>query len=343
MANETVLPLVGSLSLSGQTPIRAFGLLLQSDAPTLISSSPVITVGTGSISYAGNAPEITRFVTPPTGSLGLSGNVPIAVVPIPPTGSLSFTTTDAEFINSGDMRWILQGYAPVAINQDNNQTVSPSAGSLSLSGQTPIRAFGLFFTGNAPALLENHISTPSVGSIGLTGYGPQILAEPPDKVAPETGALAFSSDAPSINVGLLVPVASLSLSGQSPTKVVDTTILVQDEPDGKIISLRGLVPTISVDYVGDGETLIQNADATQVKSSYLIDDRTGFKRKIKQGLVEDGYGYLVREDSADRRHPQERVKSTSEDYRTGALRPEIVKEADMTFIDPDDPVTPDDL
>jgi hypothetical protein len=239
---------------------------------------------------------------------------------------------------------------PVAVNTVDDVVILPTGQGFTLVGQAPSRAFGFLLKSDAPTLLTNNIVSPSAASIGLSGKQPQILAEPPDAVAPDSGSLGLAGNEPTLKVGLPLNVGSLALSGAAPTITVNTVVdLREGILDGDpidVIQFSSDAPTISIEFVGghpgDG-TIVENTDATEVKSNYIIDDRTGFKMKVKKGLVEDGYGHLVREDSADRRHPQERVKSTSEDYRTGAIRPEIVKEADMTFIDPDDPVTPDDL
>ena len=77
-----------------------------------------------------------------------------------------------------------------------------------------------------------------------------------------------------------------------------------------------------------GET-ITNATATEVKSQYIIDDRTGFRMSVREGLVQDGHlsSVMTRNKSRDSFHPQEMVRSTSDSGR-GPQNPE----ADDVFI-----------
>jgi len=80
----------------------------------------------------------------------------------------------------------------------------------------------------------------------------------------------------------------------------------------------------------DPGTAITNLFASEAKSQYIIDDRTGFKIEVKgEGLVQDGHltSVMTRSKSRDSYHPQERIGSTSDSGR-GPQNPE----ADDVFI-----------
>jgi hypothetical protein len=152
--------------------------------------------------------------------------------------------------------------------------------------------------------------------------------------------MSIASDAVTIQVLSIAPdTGSMSVSGSTPSASVDDPTPVFVLSDRLIV---GQAPTISLDYVGGGPTdgtLIENTNATtSVPVNYTICDRTGWKMKVKHGLVQDPYGNMVRAESVDNdglRHPQESTKSTSEDFRTGATRPEPV--GDERFIDDEFP------
>jgi len=264
----------------------------------------------------------------------------------PGTGSLTLTGTDAEFINSGDMRLILTGRAPAAVNLGDNPTVSPSVGSLALVGDSPSRAYGLQLTGHSVSLLANYNVSPGNGTLTFTGRLPITLQSPPDLVAPESDSLTFDSDSVAIGSGITPASASLAFASsaivsnishfiQMPSnqdeegQLVDFTILVQGQQP--IIALTG-----ELAHVG---TEIENDNATEYDGKYNICQRSGF-RALPGQLVKDAYGHLVLPKYRDVRHPQDFVKGVAENQR-GSPRPE----QDDQFIDDLYPsgVTQDDL
>jgi len=69
-------------------------------------------------------------------------------------------------------------------------------------------------------------------------------------------------------------------------------------------------------------TTIENTDATAFPSNYMVCQRTGYRLKIKHGLIRDGETRsLVRHISRDEYHQQNRVKSKAEEL-PGSPRPE---------------------
>jgi len=265
-----------------------------------------------------------------------------------PVGSFSFNEETLKFANSGDMKLIFTGYAPLA---SVKETISPDTVSLSLTGEAPIRAYGLQFLSDAPSLKIDRFITPATGALQISSdVVTPLIAIPASShvVAPSRVDLNFSSDAPTVNIirQAFPTLGTISFSSAAPTIAVGKSIFIFR---AAITTIQSDAPTVSVDYVGgspgDG-TLIQNLDAdTDPPVSYTICDRTGFKIKpYRDPLVQDPYGNYVRAESSDKfRHPQERVKSTSEDLRTGAKRPEPVGSETFIGWDEGSPVDPDDL
>ncbi len=254
---------------------------------------------------------------------------------LPSVGSLTITLTDAAFINSGDNKMVITGQ-PITIT---HLPRLPGVGSASITGQQVTRAFGLRLAGQS--ITVHTTVSPGVGSLSISSDVLQtVIASPPSKtLAPTTGSVGIASDLITLQVISITPnTGTISISGIAPAIAVAG--LVENTEIVPLMIIRSTAPTISIDYVGAGETMILNPNATTDSlNRYNICARTGFR--VKPGeLVKDGYGEMVRPESAEPRHMQERVKSQPESQR-GALRPEPVN--DETFIDSDNPVTADDL
>ncbi len=253
----------------------------------------------------------------------------------PPTGSLGFSGQEVHFVNSGDMRLVFTGYAPTAILADT--IISVPTGSLGFTGQLPQRPIGLQFEGYAPTLIRS--TTILTGSIGFAGYAPLALIQAPPNIvaAPSTGSLGFTG----YESGLLVEsgelaTASMSLTGQSLTATQTHPIY----PFFDQLQITGYAPTIRIDNFG---TMIHNLNAvTDVESNYQIDDRTGFKIKVKDPMMKEYTGHLVRPESLDIRSEQEYLRSKPERHR-GPVRPEPVGSERWVEDEYPDGVDPDDL
>ena len=265
----------------------------------------------------------------------------------PATATLGITLTDVAFINSTDSKMVITGQ-PVTLGV---QPLKPTTGSASLSGQQVTRAFGLRLAGQGITRIQNLVVLPGVGSLGISSDVVQrVIETPPDEiVAPTTRSISISSDVIAVHVLAITPdTAAMTIAGSVPVPSIDRTIEIIEWEADPLLTIFGRPITISLDFVGgspgDG-TLIQNLDATtDSPNRYTICDRSGFRVKpLKNPLVKDPYGNYVRAESSDvERHPQERVRSMPESQR-GSIRPEPVLDADLTFIDADDPVTQDDL
>jgi len=70
--------------------------------------------------------------------------------------------------------------------------------------------------------------------------------------------------------------------------------------------------------VTDGET---NPNTEKHPSNYLICDRSGFRARFSEGLVEEWSGAMVLAQYAERRHPQDFVRGQS-DRQESSWRPE---------------------
>lgn len=114
-------------------------------------------------------------------------------------------------------------------------TVTPPAGSLTLSGQTP--------TVTATA---NQFVTPPAGSLSLSGKVPTVLT--PNTIAVPAGSLSLTGLVPTVTIGTNItvspPAGSLSLTGNAPTVAVSDNKTVA--PPAGSLSLTGLVPTVAV-------------------------------------------------------------------------------------------------
>ena len=263
---------------------------------------------------------------------------------LPPVGSLTITLTDATFINSSDSKMVITGQ-PVTVTHLPRLL---EVGSVSITGQQVTRAFGLRLAGQDITRIQNLLVVPGAGSLGISSDVLQtVIAAPPSKtLAPTTGLVGISSDAITIQVLSITPdTGTLALTGVALSIAVGKLVRMphQGPSDQPIVAITSVAPTISLDYVGGGPTdgtLIQNLNATTDSlNRYNICARTGFRQKPGT-LVKDGYGEMVRPESAESRHPQERVKSQPESQR-GALRPEPI--GDETFITDDDPILAEDL
>ena len=72
-----------------------------------------------------------------------------------------------------------------------------------------------------------------------------------------------------------------------------------------------------------GTPITNSGATTSVTSNYLIDDRTGFKEWVVDGLERDGHidGLYVSKRARDERHPAEDIRSLT-DKQTGPQSPE---------------------
>jgi hypothetical protein len=310
-------PSAGSLALTGETPTRGTGLITIGQQPTA-RIDEIVPAIVGTAQFSSTAPQVLKTVStviiiPSPGAIAVTEETPLVLRVFPSIGQIQLT-----------------GIAPDGVLQEPPTTRLPATRALDLTGLQPV----------VP------IEHPASDALSFSSSAPELIKTGQSEIAaPETRALNLSSDAPVIDRGITSTAGSISLSGILPGAIVDDLVIIPvfydpvTEGETENIKFGSTAPTTSIEFVGG----IENLDATPEVSHYLICDRTGTRIKVKKGLVEDGYGSWVRHESAEPRHPSERVRSKKENFRQGAIRPEIVKPEDMTFIQDDDPVLPEDL
>jgi len=249
---------------------------------------------------------------------------------LPLVGSLSTATSDAEFVNSGDMRLNLVGYAPsIAL-----EFATQPAGTLSFASSAPRRPIGLQFDGQTPFIVVS--SSPVTGSLALAGNFPSVFQQPPVTVSPDTALAVLQGHVATLSVQAdEVLVGSLSLASDAPIATVTDPVFTFFGQ----LSVTGSIPEVLVANQG---TIIQNLDASEdAPNRYDICDRSGFKAKPGT-LIPTWDGLMVLPEFWEPRNQQDLIRSR-EEKQQGAIRPEPIgseREIDVEF---PDGVTPDDL
>jgi len=265
------VPAAGSLSLTSFAPkiIVGPGLKLIGFPPTaVLSGDLVVQPGVGSLTLAPQQPTAflsNIIVQPGAGSLSLTGQIPFAdigashVIQVP-VGSLTLTTFDTTFINSGDNKLILTGFAPIAVIGNPEQ---PGTGTLTLTGFTPFPQItlnplvvnpspgSLSLSPQQPAIFRDLTAEPGAGSLTLTGLAPGISVSATNVVFPGQAALALNGQVPTVVIDTVdAPqhvskpgVASLTLSANAPFPIGTDPVALKALPEiGKLI-LAGQQPS----------------------------------------------------------------------------------------------------
>lgn len=158
-------------------------------------------------------------------------------------------------------------------------TVSPTAGSLTLTGATPSIALlinrsltagaltltgeqpsvskqfqktpasaSLTLTGAAPVVAFNITRTPAAAALTITGQQPGVLVETPGvtEVQPNAGVLTLTGESPAIalKIDRSPTAASLTLTGEQPSVAVESFKDVQ--PTAASLTLTGASPSIAL-------------------------------------------------------------------------------------------------
>ena len=287
----------------------------------------IVRPSTASLNATGSAPELTGIRTPATVSLSQDGQ-PVytdrAHSMMPTTGGLS-----------------LSGKVPSL-----GAKALPTTGSLSMAGQ-PVKRKTFSFASDAPLVIRADVVYPLLETLAFTGYAPNpfVATTPSYTRVPETANLAASGKLPTSNVGniALPTVGSIAYSGKIPNTnpvaypararlgIVGQSVSAGDASLGR--------PSVTITGPFNFGTVIRNKSALEYDSKINVDARTGFK--VKPGaLISDAYGVLTEPDHADRKHPADMGQRARREHHTGATRQSDIGRE--TFIDPDDPVDPDD-
>lgn len=172
-----------------------------------------------------------------------------------------FTGAAVGTVNDGPARWNCHAIAFKIGGGPTTTTLTPDAGTLTLTGRTPVVVLRLTvpvpkgtltLTDLAPAL-NLSIAIPKA-AITLTGLAPASLTG--TRLAPAKGTLTLTGLAPTIaasdQIRLEPSPAALTLTGYAP--VSTTTAHVRLEPGAGVITLTGL-PPIALVYAPGGESI----------------------------------------------------------------------------------------
>ena len=280
---------------------------------------------TGSLSADGKAPKIVGIIEPSTGEVSIDGKLLITLANLvePTLGALAAS-----------------GKVPTV-----KKTAFPAKGSLLITEQSVSRWVGLQIHSSAPVLVKAEIVYPTLETLSFSGKVVDVSVVPPDShtVIPQTLAWGISGKQPSPGIALTVPIGAIVATGKTPiTAPVVYPVRARLKAVGKV----PIVGDTSLGQVGiliqgpfNYGTIIRNYGAAEYDSKINVDARTGFK--VKPGaLISDAYGVLTEPDHADRKHPADMGQRARREHHTGATRPSDIGRE--TFIDPDDPVDPDD-
>ncbi len=246
---RTRFPLVGTLALSGTTPVVQKGIPIGSVAIAFTGTTPIVqkgilepvgtlsftgqsvAVGQGvvpsaaSLAFTGTVPALVYagFQAPAEGALVLTGTTPVLALTLPVAdGALTFTGTIPGVNIAGEPATTIPVQSAVLTLTGTTLSMGlgylPSAGSLTLTGQTPAVPFGL-------------LSQPATGTLVLTGQTPTNTSQIRIGVA----ALTLEGQSLSVGNGYGIPVGPLVLTGTVPTAALGGTNLTLATPDYVIV------------------------------------------------------------------------------------------------------------
>ena len=260
------------------------GLKLDGITPT-VAITHIRQVGAGSAQFDGQTPS-TGEVDPGSGALALDGQTPDAYVPgfaEPDDGSLVTFGTDAEFTNTGDMRLILGGLQPDALDSGTFPTAEPGTGSIAFSGEISTRGAGMLlgtyapvpsvlispqadnYTLNGLSIQVSKLTSPAQGAMQIDGRQPQLkFLQLPLKASPQNAEADINGLLPDVMLaGVEYPDAgALQLDGKQPTPVRQPpdTVSPQDVP----LAIDGKAPDLTIAGVRSPDTEEVNLNGLQV-------------------------------------------------------------------------------
>lgn len=139
----------------------------------------------------------------------------------------------------------------------SNTTVTPTTGSLAITGYAPTVVIGtrltpttgsLTLTGYVPTVRTNTILTPTVASLSLTTFAPTTLVSDNKTATPSVASLTLTTFAPTTSVSdnkqVTPSVATLTLSTFAPTATVSSAQAVS--PDTASLTLNTFDPVLTV-------------------------------------------------------------------------------------------------
>jgi hypothetical protein len=204
---------------------------------------------------------------------------------------------------------------PVAADSLALTTYAPS---LKRADVLPVSADSLQTTGYAPSLILDYVVSPAAGSLAITTYAASVASD--TGIAVAAASLQITGYAPSLKFAYVLDVGAdgLQITGNS-ISVLQSDFL----PDVASLTISSSAPSLRID-IDYGVSITNPSATTNVPVNYQIDDRTGFKVKVKDALVKEYTGHLVRPESLDIRSEQEFVRSKRKENQRGPVRPEPV-------------------
>ena len=285
------------------------------------------------------------IVRPSVGSLSISPQTPVTIGTVEvPVGNLVLDGKQVgQHIVKPTLRTVsLAGAAPsLAIK------VFPTKKSLVLTEFNPARWTGLWFEGFKPTSNVGNVTAPTVGACSFASVKPDVSISTPTATVrvPDKQSVTLSGAAPSgVTSHITLPTTGALVAFGRLVRVNDVVF-----PGRGSVTAAGFqpipdIPGGEVSVIIEGPfnpgTIIENRNATfDSKHRYTIDQRTGFKVKVRKGypLQEEWTG--IHTADPDPPEHQLRVQQTKTRYKQGAIRREPI--GNETFIET--PVDPDDL
>jgi len=217
LTDQRTTPSVGSLTLSGNSSALDAGLIptagalaFTGDAPTVQesgSSNSNITPTAGGLTLTGGSSPQAWTATPAVGALAITGatsNLIVDTQLTPAAGSLAFTGNTATTITDSRLTPVVGALAFTGYSATQGLTASPVAGALLLTGDTPTVTVGgsaISITPNVGILrfgvdVGSPETTPTVGSLTLTGGTPSLVNTSSPSITPSAGSLTLSGNTP---------------------------------------------------------------------------------------------------------------------------------------------------
>jgi hypothetical protein len=314
-------PLVGSLVLDEQTPVRIVNHITTPLVGALVTTPPLSPVRL-----------VNHIVQPTTGSLltDTTGSEPVVFIQmleLPLVGALLIESAGdpARVVN------FIRG-PPVATPSLLLNSDAPSA---EIDHFKTNATKALLLEGQQPQIFVGRLVQPTTGPLVLGVVGSNPSAEIDHFKTNATVALSFGSDLVTIGTSASPTLGSV-VFGSDAVTVTITFASPTITPSIGSLSLSGLAGQINVANAG---TAIKNPGAvTDVPSNYEQCDYTGF-RQLPGSLKFTWNKYAVRKKSWESRHPQEFLQNPTSERKKGSKRPE----QDDRFIEDIGEVKPEDL
>jgi hypothetical protein len=284
----------GSLSIATYAASLKFDYTFTSAADSLNITTYAPDIGGSKVVYPGNDSLSTSTYAP---------SLKLALVTTPAADSLAISSAAPS----------VEAEISLAVASDS-LAITTLAPSLKGDYVATISADGLQITTYAPGLGGNTQKSPNVAAVNITGNAPTIGLN----IAVAADNLQISTYAPSLKLDYLLSVGADSL------QITGYAVIAGNQGinvDAASVTISGYAASVATDA---GTPITNPWATTDVPVNYQIDDRTGFKIKVKHPMVREYTGHYVRPESLDKRSEQEFARSKRKERQKGPLRPEPV-------------------